>query len=348
MTPSKSIPRAPTPVGELFERWSVELHREDARRASASAALWSALRERALLGPLREFLGRPSKMLRARVVEAGFRAAGGEVGAHPAELPLLVEALHAGSIIVDDIQDDSDERRGGAALHRLHGIPIALNDGNWLYFWSQVLLSRIALPDAARLCSHERLASCLLACHEGQAVDLTVRICDLPRSHVLDVVRALSGLKTAALLEFASALGAIAAGAETARVDAIAGFGRQVGVGLQMLDDLSGFCNPSRRHKAIEDLTLGRATWVWAWLAQELGDDPYGSFVGELRNVAGKRDAEPLVDSIRARIGELGLCSARRQLDAAVSDLRAAGGDDVLCQDFRLELARLERLYVER
>ena len=32
--------------------------------------------------------------------------------------------------------------------------PVALNAGNWLYFWPQVLLSRMALPGNARLERH--------------------------------------------------------------------------------------------------------------------------------------------------------------------------------------------------
>jgi hypothetical protein len=62
---------------------------------------------------------------------------------------LVVESLHAGSLIVDDIEDDSDLRRDAATLHRIYGVPVALNAGNWLYFWPQVLLSRIPLTDEA-------------------------------------------------------------------------------------------------------------------------------------------------------------------------------------------------------
>ena len=100
----------------------------------------AAIGERALRGPLREFLSRPGKAFRGRLVEASWHVARGRFEPVPEILPIVVEALHAGSLIVDDIEDDATERRGGPALHRMVGTPVALNAGNWLYIWPQHLL----------------------------------------------------------------------------------------------------------------------------------------------------------------------------------------------------------------
>ena len=106
----------------------------DLRSGSVPASLW----ENALHRPLAEFLARPSKEFRARLVQWGY-VLGGGVGIAPVELALSVEALHAGSLVVDDIQDGSQERRGAPALHLQHGVARALNAGNWLYFWPCLL-----------------------------------------------------------------------------------------------------------------------------------------------------------------------------------------------------------------
>ncbi|HEX4353305.1 MAG TPA: polyprenyl synthetase family protein, partial [Polyangiales bacterium] len=185
---------------------------------SVPRAIW----DEALLDPLRDFLQRPSKRFRARLVELGYRLGGGRDGAHPIELPLIIECLHAGSLIVDDIEDESEERRDRPALHCAYGLPRALNAGNWLYFWPQVLLGRLSLNARARLSAHERMALCLMHCHEGQALDLSVRVDKIEQSDVPKVVRAITRLKTGGLLGFATALGAIAAGAPSDRVEAIA------------------------------------------------------------------------------------------------------------------------------
>lgn len=341
MTARLADPGPPrTPIADLLDRWVGDAVEADAGN------LTRAIYERALLGPLREFLLRPGKLFRARLVELGFQLAGGAAATCPPELPLLVEALHAGSLIVDDIEDGSDERRGAAALHTLHGIPVALNAGNWLYFWSQALLARLPLPDEARLRSHERIAHGLLRCHDGQALDLAVRVWDLPPADVAAMVRTITERKTGGLLELGCALGAIAAGADPRRAEVIGRFGREVGVALQMLDDLSGVVVDARRRKGMEDFEQGRATWIWAWLSRDLDARTYRSLVQELRR-RGARSAESCLESARAHLGDAGVHRVRAQRDAAMQALRAAGGDDTRCREVADELARLERSYVQ-
>ncbi len=110
--------------------------------ASVPAAVW----RRALAGPAAEFLARPGKALRARVVRAGFALAGGARASCPEALPLAVEILHAGSLIIDDIQDQAEHRRGAPALHHLIGAPLAINTGSWMYFWALAELGAAGLP----------------------------------------------------------------------------------------------------------------------------------------------------------------------------------------------------------
>lgn len=133
--------------------------------------LWDA----ALAGPVAEFLSRPGKRFRARLVELSWNLAG-RTDDPPAALPLVVELLHAGSLIVDDIQDDSLQRRGRAALHRQVGLPLALNAGNWMYFWPLSLIGTLGLPLDVELDLHRRTADTLRRCHEGQALDLAALI----------------------------------------------------------------------------------------------------------------------------------------------------------------------------
>lgn len=304
--------------------------------------------ERALLGPLREFLSRPGKELRARLVELGFVLGGGAPPEMPSELPWLVELIHAGSLIVDDIEDDSEQRRGGPTLHRRYGLPVALNAGNWLYFWPQLLLSRMNLPPLARLEAHERITDCMLRCHEGQALDLTVRVTDLERADVPAVVRTLTALKTGRLVGLATALGAIAALATSRRTAALARFGSEVGVGLQMLDDLSGALNPARRDKALEDLRLGRATWVWALLAESLDESDYAQSIEKLRRFqhGDAAEADALLDEARFRLGMAGVRRVRLHFEQAVTALESAIEPGDWSDTVRAELGWLERQFM--
>src|SRR6185503_1354586 len=128
--------RRVTAGGNLVEL----LDRHVAGLDGVSRRLW----ERALAGPVREFLRRPGKGMRGRLVEAAFQLVGGaELGP---DLPAALELLHAGSLVLDDIQDASLERRGGPALHRVCGTGVALNAGNWMVFWSVQMIGQAKFP----------------------------------------------------------------------------------------------------------------------------------------------------------------------------------------------------------
>jgi geranylgeranyl pyrophosphate synthase len=280
------------------------------------------------------------------LVELGYRLAGGS-GAVPRELPAIIESLHAGSLIVDDIEDDSEHRRNLPCLHRTIGLPLALNAGNFLYFWPQVLLSHCGLSAANRLRAHERLALCLMRCHQGQALDLAVRVDELAQADVPNVVRAIATLKTGGLLGLAMALGAIAADASNEQTDAIAAFGCAIGEGLQMFDDMSGIQNPRRRDKAHEDLEYARATFVWALLAEELEAPAYDQLRRELAPLRDGGSAEALIERLRFRLGGHGTKRVRAHFAAALEGVRAATGDSPVYAELAEELIRLERSYAE-
>lgn len=332
---------------------AVEREREALGATPSDADVLQKLLAPALHEPLRDFLGRPGKEFRARLCERAFAIAGGAQGALPPELPLALEALHAGSLIVDDIEDGSTERRGAPTLHRLVGTPVALNAGNWLYFLPQRLIARSGLSGTVRLALHERMAECLLSCHEGQALDLTLALSRLAQGEVPVAMRALGERKTGALMGLSAAFGAVAAGADPATAEALDDFGRALGVGLQMLDDLSGVLNAARRDKGLEDQLNDRVTWVWAWLAEDLSADDYATLLRERERArdafasdAGEA-ACALLSTLRFRLGVTGPRRARRHLEQALDAL----DERTAARSVRAELARelrwLERKFLE-
>ncbi|WP_372696621.1 polyprenyl synthetase family protein, partial [Immundisolibacter sp.] len=142
-----------------------------------------AVLQDSVYAPLLEFLGRPSKGLRARLVGHAWRLCGGR-GELPPTLAMLPELLHSASLIVDDIQDGADSRRGGPALHRVIGVGPALNVANWLYFWPQALVEELPLSAARRRRCTQLITDTLLDCHRGQALDLGVVVWRLPPEQV--------------------------------------------------------------------------------------------------------------------------------------------------------------------
>lgn len=294
-----------------------------------------------LFEPVLDFLDRPGKGLRARLVELGWVLGGGGE-AVPAALPSLVELVHAGSLIVDDIEDGSVERRGEPALHRRLGVPLALNAGNWLYFVPLQLLAELGLPPPTELALHRAMTAAMARCHAGQAVDLGVRIDALAQTEVPATVRFVTTCKTGALTELATSLGALAAGADEIRRRALARFGRRFGVALQMLDDLGH--GGARRGDARrwEDVRLGRATWPWAWLAERL---PAARFVRLQRAASAVGDGRLAPAALGERLVALsdgpGRLAARTALTAAVDGLARTLGPSAPLDALHAEVERL-------
>jgi geranylgeranyl pyrophosphate synthase len=347
-----------SPLADLLDRvWS-----DDALAALTSSddhagglrvprAVW----ESALLGPARDMLNRPGKRFREVLVALSWKLAGGR-GAVPAALPLCVEIVHAGSLIIDDVEDDSSQRRGAACLHRLHGAPLAINVGSWFYFWAFDILGAPELGAAVAAELRAALSRTMLRGHFGQALDLSVQIGRVPQPWIPSVVAAATDLKTGALMELAARLGAVAAHAPPARVGTLARFGRRLGVGLQMLDDINNMAprpagagavevgTDSKRH---EDLRLGRPTWPWAWAAEALDEQPFAALQADsclvrAQALAGRRPrTEELASALRAAFGVRGRRAARVHLERAMNDLEAALGP---VAELRLVVEEIERL----
>ncbi len=304
-------------------------------------ALW----ESALVGPVREFLSRPGKRFRARLVELSWWLAG-RTDDPPAALPLVVELLHAGSLIVDDIEDDSVQRRGQASLHRQIGLPLALNTGNWLYFWPLSLIADLGLSPAVERDLYRRSVDTLRRCHEGQALDLAARVGQLHPAEIRGVAHTISAWKTGSLMALSAALGAVAAGASIATVDALVAFGERLGVGLQMQNDLSELTGAAGPLKHPEDLLHGRVTWPWVWAAERLPTAQFDSLqVRGAKLAAGIGNAAAVARDLLAALGDDPARPVREWLAAALADLSAAFPAGPSLAALRAEVTRLERRY---
>lgn len=156
----------------------------------------------------------------------------GAVG-HPASPDLLCvgELIHLGSLLHDDVVDEAAERRGRAAAHRLYGNAGVILTGDFC-------LARAVLL-AATAGGHlgvTRLAEAVTAMAEGEVLQLQ-RAGDLGTT--LDEYLETIDKKSAALISWCAAAGAYAQGpAATERAEALARYGREVGVAFQITDDV--------------------------------------------------------------------------------------------------------------
>ncbi len=150
---------------------------------------------------------------------------------------LAVECLHKASLIHDDIEDGDALRDGRPALHAAHGVPIAINAGDFLIGEGYRLLTQLALDDATRFRMLKTVAEGHRTLCLGQGDELA-RTSDAPPMTLKAYTR-LCERKTSAAFEVAILLGAIQGGADEATCEALRRFSRSVGVAYQIRDDLA-------------------------------------------------------------------------------------------------------------
>lgn len=305
------------------------------------------LLRKSLLDPIESLTSNRGKRIRGQLVQLAYRLVGGDsaVSLRAAQqcriAAEVVELMHAGSLIVDDIEDGSPVRRGRPALHVQVGLPLALNAGNWLYFWPFELLRCLELSEARTRLAYELYNRTLLRAHAGQAIDLGANIAHLSQSSVEAACSASLQLKTGALMGFAAWLGGAVAGVSERTLAVLDEFGVDLGVALQMFDDVGnvvGKCDPQKRY---EDLMLGRPSWIWACAARCFDRYQYENFLAAVARLPDAARLEGWLDE--ANLIEIARRAARERLDQVFAQLdrRLVPGDQAGCPRALAELRRL-------
>jgi geranylgeranyl diphosphate synthase type II len=116
---------------------------------------------------------RGGKRMRPSLCIATARAFGGRLEDALATA-VAIEMLHNALLIHDDIEDESEERRGKPTLHLLHGIPLALNVGDMLTLMSlrPLIENRTRLGPRLAMQVIEETERMARESAEGQAMEL--------------------------------------------------------------------------------------------------------------------------------------------------------------------------------
>lgn len=269
----------------------------------------------ALKEPVDEFLARPKKEFRGELVRIGFSCY--SLGESPeifesgvSILAQMLEWIHAGSLIVDDIQDDSLERRGYLCLHRIYGMPCALNAANWMYFEALKFVHELSVGDSTKLKILQLTHFAMADAHLGQALDLRAHMLRVPREDIFDIGMRSHELKSGALAALALQVGALLAD-EQVNVGKLGELGRALGASLQRFDDLGNLQLNSRNPKALEDLRLGRPSWVWMFLSHYGSQNEFIQFKDAVRALPDERALKTVLEE--TRLWDRALAEARRR-----------------------------------
>jgi geranylgeranyl diphosphate synthase, type II len=251
-----AMPRTPKVVVEVLQHYGA------ATREGLKKYLPSESANPHLHDLLIEYPRRGGKMMRPSICIATARAFGAslEEALHTA---IAIELIHNALLVHDDIQDESEIRRGEPTLHLQHGIPLAINAGDGLFLLSfRPLLDN--LPHlGAQLAFEifqetERMA---WETAEGQAMELGWRrdnSIDLSDGDYLVMV-----LKKTCWLAviYPSRVGAIIGSRGKVSLEQFIRFGFFLGSAFQIQDDLLNFVADSHYGKELNgDIFEGKRT----------------------------------------------------------------------------------------
>ena len=211
---------------------------------------------------LTDYPERGGKMMRPAICIANARVFGGRledaVGSAAA-----VEILHNALLIHDDIQDESELRRGRPTLHALHGVPLAINAGD-----AMMMAALRPLLDGLRAFSPSLATKILDVTQtmaretaEGQALELGWRShnrLDITEPDYLTMV-----LKKTAWMGmiWPDQLGLLIGSRGEADPDSVVRFGFFLGAAFQIEDDLRNLSvDPGYGKEMNGDLLEGKRT----------------------------------------------------------------------------------------
>lgn len=187
--------------------------------------------------PAWDLLSRGGKRWRPVIMLLIYEALGGNPE-DIADLTIISELIHNGTLAVDDVEDDSDLRRGKPCIHKIYGVDIAINMGNTLYFLPLVYLMRIGkyeqdvIDDLVKIYLEEMLNLSL-----GQALDIAWHR-SLTGNVSEDMYLTMCRLKTGSLARLSARMACRLAGVSPKEAEKVSNFSDAVAVAFQIQDDI--------------------------------------------------------------------------------------------------------------
>lgn len=148
---------------------------------------------------------------------------------------VALEIVHNFTLVHDDVMDEDDTRRGIKTVHAQFGIPEAILAGDALFARAFEIVSETDVDAGQVVRLTNILAKSVRLLAEGQQLDMDFE--DAKKITSDDYMRMIER-KTAVLYSAAAQGGVIVAGGSEAQEEALFEFGRLVGLGFQIWDDV--------------------------------------------------------------------------------------------------------------
>lgn len=233
-----------------------------------------------------------------------------------------VELVHNFSLVHDDIQDNSDKRRGRPTTWVKWGMPMAINVGDALFVMSNQAIIDLKENHPAEIVvrAAEILHNTCLELTRGQFLDMSYE--ERTDLSVEDYWPMISG-KTAALLSACCHIGALLGGADNAKQESYRSFGNYLGLAFQAQDDILGIWGDEvlTGKSAASDLVEGKNS-----LPVLAGLSANGKFAARWQQGPIRADEVQELARLLASEGgyETAMDAAKQMTDLALMSLREA------------------------
>lgn len=220
---------------------------------------------KAITEPMWEFLDRGGKRWRPSLFLLICEALGKKAEDF-LEYAIIPEVIHNGTLMVDDIEDQSELRRGKPCTYKLFGLDIAINAGNAMYYMPLLSLvkNRSDFPESVLNRAYEIYLQEMINLSFGQAMDIAWHR-GLSNADTINEQAYLQmcAYKTGTLARIAAKLAATLSGADVELVEKLGRFAESIGVAFQIQDDildLSGEKFTEKKGARGMDISEGKRT----------------------------------------------------------------------------------------
>ncbi len=213
-------------------------------------ALLSSIKPPELAAAVAYAIASKGKRIRSALVTLSSEAVGG-TARQASFAAASIELIHSSSLVLDDVIDKSEKRRGNDTVHKKWGTDMALLTVQVLAALSLKLASRD--PRLIRA-----IADSFLYMGEGEAMELVDYVRD--KNTYID----LAFRKTGSLFGSAAEVGSLVGGGDDKETGLLLGFGNHIGIAFQIRDDiLDCISNENDLGKPVKkDLFMGRPSIV--------------------------------------------------------------------------------------
>jgi geranylgeranyl diphosphate synthase type I len=200
---------------------------------------------------------------------------------------VALEMVHNFTLVHDDVMDEDDTRRGLKTVHCEYGTPMAILAGDAMFARAFEIVLESDLPDSSVVRLVEILARSVRLLADGQQMDLDFEDRDIvsPGEYLEMIER-----KTAVLYSAAAQGGAIAGNASEPAQEALFEYGRLIGLGFQIWDDVLDLRSDQETFgkPVLNDIRNGKKTLIVVHALDTLK----GPKKDELISILGRKDAK--------------------------------------------------------